>query len=464
MKTIREPRWGVLVAAEIFSATIGFAVLIRSARLLGPEAFSSVEYAAAVAGVVLVAVRGGVETIVHREAARRPRLIAPLSEALILVKITLAALGLLVIAALGFAGGRPAITLVGGCLLIPAALCLDVGPRALGQFGVLAAVQAARAIGIGCAALLLVRGPENALGAASCAVIAESVAAVAFAAIHIRLHGMPRPRIRLHAAWCLAERGAVASLCRLGRVFLYAADVLVLCTLATVSDAGTYAAGRRVVFAIIGIAVVVPAALGPIVAAAWKESGPAAARALIERSTSRLLGPAVAVAFGLILTAEGWMPFLFGSIYRDGSASLRVIAARLPLLLLAATVGTTLIAVRRERESLRIVGTSCALALVVVPIAALIRGAIGAGVAMIGVELFAAAAGWIALRKIAAAPRFPVIEPADLLAIVAMAATVLAVGNRSVVLATVLGGSVFVLVRMLASRPLRLSLDAEAAR
>lgn len=463
MKTTRDLRWGVLVAAEVFSAAIGFAVLIRSARLLGPESFSAVEYAGAVAGVVLVAVRGGVETIAHREAARRPRLIAPLTEALLLVKLTLAAVGMLVVACLGSAGGRPALALVGGCLLIPAALCLDVGPRALGQLGVLAAVQAARAVGMGCAALLLVRGPANALGAAACAAVAESVAAVAFAAIHVRRFGTPRPRFRLHAAWCLAAGGAVASLCRLGRVFLYAADVLVLCAIAT-ADAGIYAAGRRVVFAIIGIAVVIPAALGPILAAAWKDSGPDAARTLIARSTTRLLGPAVAVALGLILTAGGWMPILFGPSYRDGSSALGVIAARLPLVLLAATVGTALIALRHEHDALKIVGASCALALVVVPLAALLLGAIGAGAAMIVVELFAAAAGWIALGKIGAAPRSPTIELHDLLGIVAMVAVVLAVGDRSVVLATALGGLTYGVVRMLAGRPLRSPILAEAAR
>ncbi len=464
MKTNWEARWGVLLVAELFSATIGFVVLIRSARLLGPEAFAAVEYAAAVAGVVLVAVRGGVESIAHREAARRPRLIAPLSEALILVKVTLAALGLLVVAGLGFAGGRPSIAMAGGCLLIPAALCLDVGPRALGQFGVLAAVQATRAVGMGFVALLLVRGPGNALGAASCAAIAESVAAVAFATLHVRCYGMPRPRIRLRAARCLAARGAVASLCRLGRVFLYAADVLVLGTLATASDAGAYAAGRRVVFAIVGIAVVVPAALGPVVAAAWKESGTDATRVLIARSITRLLGPALAVALGLILTAQGWMPTLFGPSYREGSAVLGVIAARLPIVLLSATVGTAMIAVKRERESLRIIGACCALASVVVPIAVLSLGSIGVGAAMIFVELFAAAAGWIALGRIRAAPKFPTIEPRDLVGIAAMVAVVLAVGNRSVVLATGFGGLAYGVVRMLASRPLRFTVHAEAAR
>ena len=88
------------MAAEVFSATVGFGVMIRAARLLGPESFSTVEFAGAVAGLALVVVRGGVETIAHREAACRPRLVAPISEALLLVKLTLAVFTLAIVACL----------------------------------------------------------------------------------------------------------------------------------------------------------------------------------------------------------------------------------------------------------------------------------------------------------------------------------------------------------------------------
>ena len=80
-----------------------------------------------------------------------------------------------------------------------------------------------------------------------------------------------------------------------------------------------------------------PGALGPLLAAAWKDSEPDEARPL-SPSDDRILGPAVAASIGLILTAKGWMPVLFGSTYSVGSTALGVIAARLPLVLLAATV------------------------------------------------------------------------------------------------------------------------------
>ena len=57
--------------------------MVHLARRLGPASFARVEYAAAVAAWLLVVVRGGVDVIVYREAARRPRLVRPLTEVLV---------------------------------------------------------------------------------------------------------------------------------------------------------------------------------------------------------------------------------------------------------------------------------------------------------------------------------------------------------------------------------------------
>src|SRR5262245_5744015 len=74
-------RW--VLAAELFATGLGFAVMVHLARRLGPSSFAQFEYAAAVAAWLLVVVRGGVDVIVYREAARRPRLVRPLTDALI---------------------------------------------------------------------------------------------------------------------------------------------------------------------------------------------------------------------------------------------------------------------------------------------------------------------------------------------------------------------------------------------
>src|SRR5262245_25306363 len=74
-------RW--VLAAELFATTLGFMVMVHLARRLGPSSFARFEYASAVAAWLLVVVRGGVDVIVYREVARRPRLVRPLTEVLV---------------------------------------------------------------------------------------------------------------------------------------------------------------------------------------------------------------------------------------------------------------------------------------------------------------------------------------------------------------------------------------------
>ena len=75
---------------------------------LGPTAFSHVEYAAAVTAWSLVVVRGGLEVIVYREAARRPRLIHSLTEILIGLRLACAVVGYAIVLLIASAIGRDA--------------------------------------------------------------------------------------------------------------------------------------------------------------------------------------------------------------------------------------------------------------------------------------------------------------------------------------------------------------------
>ena len=143
----RLPRWmgslAVLVAAELFASAVGFGVMLVLARRLGPLGFADYEYAAAVAGWWLVVVRGGFDTIVYREAARRPRLVRPLTDLLIGMRLASAAVALTAVLGLAWASGsqRGPVVAMAGLVLIPSALAADVGLRASGRFGGLALVQ-----------------------------------------------------------------------------------------------------------------------------------------------------------------------------------------------------------------------------------------------------------------------------------------------------------------------------------
>lgn len=395
---------GWVLASEVWAGAIGFGVMIHLARRLGPSAFARVEFGAAVAAWLLVAVRSGIEAIVNREAARRPRLIGRFTDLLIGLKLAGAVAGYAAVLAVAAASGsdRGGVVAVAGLVLVPAALVADVGPRATGRLATLALAQGLRTSGLAVAAWVLVASPRDAIGAASLAVLAESLGCAVFAARHVRDHGWPRPRYRRRAWTVLARRGAVASLARFARVGLYGADLLVLGWW-TATDLGPYAAARRIVFALVALGLVVPASIAPAIGRAWA-AGADRARMLIGSTLMRLNALAWPATIGLVATAGRWMPLIFGPGYRRGGIFLALIAVRLPFLLAGSTFQAALVACRREGQALGLLAAMAALAGATLPLAALAIGPAGVAIALVMVELAGAIGGWLLLWRSAAAP------------------------------------------------------------
>jgi O-antigen/teichoic acid export membrane protein len=395
---------GWVIASEGAAGLLGFLALAHQARFLGPSSFGRVEYAAAVSAWLLVLVRGGFDVIVYREAARRPRLIGPLTDLLIGLRCAAAVVGFLV--ALGVAGlvgiDRGSVVGVAGLTLFASAWVADVGPRATGRLGWVAAAQAARAAALLAAVVGLVRGDGDTLRAAWCLVAAEAAGAAVVLAVHVHDYGLPRPRFRPRASLVLARRGAVAGLMRFARVTLYGLDLLALGWWAA-GDVGPYAAARRVVFALVALGLVVPAMLGPELSRAWL-AGPVEARRRLTVILGWLWGASLPAAVGLGLTADRWMPVLFGEAYRDGGPWLALAAARLPWLLAATLAQSALVAFRREPTGLKLVLGQLALGVVLTPAAAVAVGPWGVGWAALVVEATGAVAGMTLLFRLGAAP------------------------------------------------------------
>lgn len=392
-----------MLAAEVVSGALGFVAALHLARRLGPDGFATLEWASAVAAWLLVVVRGGVESIVFREAARRPRLIRPMTDLLLGMKCALAmaayAIVLILAANAGVERGGP--MAVAGLILFPSALAADVGPRALERLGVLALAQTLRAIGFATAAWLFVSGPGQAIRAAWCAVGAEGIACLVTLRWHASRYELPRPRFRRRAWWVFAGRGAVASLSRFARVSLYGADLLLMGWWA-LPGLGPYAAARRIVFALVAVGLVVPASVAPAIARAWAE-GRDSARRVVGLWFGWLMELAIPAAVGLAITSARWMPLLFGANYAEGGPWLAILAARLPWLLAAGSWQATLLACRREGRGLALTAGMTAMAAILIPISGA-AGPFGVGLATMAVEMAGAAAGWRMLRGMGIAP------------------------------------------------------------
>lgn len=395
---------GCVLASEAFSSAVGFFVLVTQARRLGPDSFARVEYASAAAAWMLVLVRGGVDVIVYREAARRPLLIAPLTNHLIALRLVAACMGYAVICTLAVVVGpdRGMGLLVAGLLLFVSAWTLDVGPRAEGRLGWISVAIGARATGLLALVAVLVKRPSDTHRAMICLVLAEGLSVAVSFVPHLRKWGLPSARLSRRTSLVLATRGLIAGLARFGRVTLYGADLLVLGSWGS-SELGAFAAGRRVIYALLALGLVVPSVLGPTLARAWVH-GAAPARLLVGKSLGALIAAAVPASLGLVLVADRAMPALFGGGYAHEGSRLALHVARLPWLLAGSFIQSALVAFGKERWTLRLVLSSVGLAAIVYPVSLAVAGAWGVGFAAMLVEVVSAIGGWLMLVRLGVAP------------------------------------------------------------
>lgn len=397
-------RLGWVLASEAFAGGIGFLVLVHQARRLGPQSFATLEYASAVLAWMLVLVRGGVDVIVYREAARHPILVRPLTELLIGIRLVAATIGyalILLIAGL-FGADRAGAVAIAGVALFASAWASDVGLRATFRMRELAAAQVVRTLGVATSIYLSIQGPADLFAAAWCLVAAECFGALVPLWCHKREHGWPRPKLRNRASLVLFRRGMVTGLTRFARVTLYGLDLIVLGSWAA-SEFGPYAAARRLVFALIALGLVVPAVLGPALARAWCE-GREPAKKRIGDALTGLWSLSLPAAVGIGMTSDRWMLLIFGEAYRNGGPWLALVAARLPWLLTASFAQTALVACRREKWSLRLALGQLVLAALIFPPALYLAGPWGVGWGSQVVEMAGAIAGWAMLARLGIAP------------------------------------------------------------
>jgi O-antigen/teichoic acid export membrane protein len=124
------------------------------------------------------------------------------------------------------------------------------------------------------------------------------------------------------------------------------------------------------------------------------------AAAEVRRGLTILLGLFIPAALGLWLLGDLVLPALFGSQYQQASPLLGLVAARLPILLVATWFQSALVAFGRERVALRLTLMAGLVASILLPISAITAGPIGIGWAVLGAEAVMAVGGWISLRRL----------------------------------------------------------------
>jgi O-antigen/teichoic acid export membrane protein len=302
----------------------------------------------------------------------------------------------------------------------------------------------ARATGLLALVAILVKRPSDTHRAILCVVLAEGLSVAASFAPHVLEWGLPRLRLSRKTSLVLATRGLIAGLARFGRVTLYGADLLILGSWGS-SELGAFAAGRRVVYALAALGLVVPSVLGPAFSRAWVH-GTAPARLLLGKALGALIAVAMPASLGLVLVADRAMPALFGGDYIHEGSWLALHAARLPCLLAVSFIQSALVAFGRERWTLRLVLSSMGLAAVLYPVSLAVSGARGVACAALLIEVVSAIGGWLMLGRLGVAPGRELLVGRTLAASLGLVVACCCTRSRPIVLECLAGAIAYISV------------------
>ena len=385
----------ILVLAEAFAACAGFLATARIARSLGSDGYGGFEFVAALAAWWLILVRGGFDALLVREAAKRPARLPILLSVQLIGRSAAALVGALAVLTIGWAAGRPGLAAYASLILVASALTPDLRARLEWKVGPLALAQVVRGLSLLGWSAWFVSGRGREYQAVAGLVVSE----VCVALVHLRWSAQPA-RLTIARAWRMVRlrwgRSLAASVARFGRVTLYALDPILL-GLWHDPELGPYAAARRLTFALLGLALVIPTtAAGPLAAAISR--GAKQGTDVLERGLTLILLLTLPPTLGLILTADGWMPRLFGPEYRAAGPLLALLVVRVPILAISAFIQTVLVAAGRDRFAGRLMANQVAVALAAGSLGYAIAGLWGLAWSVLVVEVVGLACGWQALR------------------------------------------------------------------
>jgi O-antigen/teichoic acid export membrane protein len=401
----RNATFKVLVQATRLAS---LALVIVSARVLGPVEFGKFTFAYALATVLGVALEFGVWPVLTRAVARDPGAVADQWAAATTLKLGLLGLvGPLYLAA-PLLAHRPwdttgAVWLLGLAITLQAlvenGVALFTGMQRLDQELWTRLVEKSALVIVGFAALATGAGL---LGLALAFVLAAAVS-LGFATwrVHRGLGPLSRWWRPAGARALVRELAPIAHAQFLGFATTRLAPVVVA-LLAGDQAAGYFGAAFR----IYDVMAIVPVTLIAAVYPELARTPPGHARflGLATQAFEALLLVAWPVALGLAVGGPWLMAWVYGAGYGPAGPILPVLGAAVACSMLQHLLGVVLLALDRPRRLRAIAGLAFLTGALVIPGLVLARGAVGGAVAVLLVEAVSVAASLTALRTLVGWP------------------------------------------------------------
>jgi O-antigen/teichoic acid export membrane protein len=439
----------ILGVAEITCRAMSVLATLALAKRLGPPGLGRIMFAFNIVFWLVLVVRDCFETIATREIARHPGITRTLVNHVLAAKLALAVLLYGALVGVGLATySDPVdrwILALYGVLLLTTALGLDFVFRGKETVGLVAVSLGLRTL-VYCAGVWFTVPDASRIAFVPLWLAVGEFTGIALVwAAYAREFGFPRPAFGLRSLVVLFKRGQSVCLIHLCQAVIVSVDLAVVGVMSPWGTVGHYAAPQTIIAAATAFGVI----LQQVVLPSLSRSGHASERAgrgILEFAVGALLAAFLPIAMGGTVLAEPLMRFLFPAEFDRSSALLLALGIwRAPLLSLAFLYQTTLIALNRESEGVRLLVWGAAGS---VPLLALTRWWFGLPGASIGVLLIAlalVAAGYALLAESGCHPSVGRHLARPLLASAAMIPPCLAAMRIHLALAVLAGATVYLI-------------------
>ncbi len=344
-------------AAEIACRATSVVVTLSLAKSLGKSGYGRIEFAFNVVFWLVLLVRNGGEVIAARELARHPRLVRPLVNHLVFIKIALATSLFAGLSAVGaFTLTDPADRLIltlYGLMLLTTAMGLDFVYRGLERMGLVAVSLYIRTAVYALGVWFWVGEPARIAWVPAWLAAGEACGIALVWHRYCREYGMPRPALSRRFLRVFLHRCRPVLTIQIAQTMLGSVDLMVVGLLRPWDEVGLYGAPQRMIAAALTFGMIFQQVVFPSLARSWRGSPESGRRSLDAMVRTLTLG-LVPIAVGATVLAGPLVRALLPKSYEEGALLLALGIWRAPLLTLAFLYQTTLIALNRETAGVRL--------------------------------------------------------------------------------------------------------------
>ena len=394
-------------AAEVACRATSVLVTLSLAQELGKEGYGRIEFAFNVVFWLVLLVRNGSEVIAARELARHPRLIRPLVNQILGIKIFVAAVLYLSLALVTWLAmtdpiGR-ALLLLYGLMLLTTAFGIDFVYRGVERMGLLAVSLYLRTVVYAVGVSAWVNGLVEIVDIPIWLAVGEGLGIALIWLRYVREYGVPRPTLKGRFLQVFARRCRPVLVVQIAQTVLGSVDLMVVGLLRPWDDVGLYGAPHRMIAAALTFGMIFQQVVFPMLARSWRAS-PLEARRALDALVRVLAIGMIPLAVGTTILADPLVAAILPRSYAGGGWLLALGIWRAPLLSLVFLYQTALIATNRESSGVWLLGAG---AIGSGPFIAFLLarfGLPGAAVGLGAIALVLVVAGYACLARAGRAP------------------------------------------------------------